>query len=80
MPGLTPSTPQALPTIFCARVNPASLLSLESGLLKTFEVSSPRASLLLSVNCLPMIKGIRPLALTSSNRTSVLSLNSESTS
>ena len=80
VPGLTPSTPEAFPTIFCARVKPALLLSLASGRLKTFDVSKPKASLLLSVSCLPIINGILPFALTSSKSTSVLSSNSEITS
>ena len=77
VPGLIPSTPQAFPTIFCARVYPHLLASLVSGLLKTSDVSKPKASLLLSVNWRPIISGIRPLALTSSNKTSVFSLNSD---
>ena len=42
--------------------------------------SKSKASLVLSVNCLPMINGILPLALTSSRRTSVLSSKVEITS
>ena len=80
VPGLTPSTPHAFPTIFCAKVKPDLLLSLVSGRLNTLDVSNPNASLLLSVNCLPIISGMRPLALTSSKITSVFNLNSESTS
>ena len=42
--------------------------------------SRPRASRVLSVNCLPIMRGILPFALTSSKRTSVLRLNSDITS
>ena len=55
-------------------------LSFESGLLKTSVGSKPSASLLLSVNCLPIISGILPFALTSSKITSVFNLNSDKVS
>ena len=42
--------------------------------------SKPRASLVLSVNCLPIINGIRPFARTSSRITGVFSSNVDKTS
>ena len=51
-----------------------------SGLLNIVVGSRPKASLVLSVSCLPIINGIRPLALTSSRRTSVFNSNVEITS
>ena len=50
-------------------------LSFESGLLKISVGPKLKASLVLSVNCLPIIRGILPLALTSSRITSVFRLN-----
>ena len=70
-----PFTPQALPTIFWARVKPFEDSSLLPGLLNRSEGSKFRAALVLSVNCLPIINGILPLALTSSRSTSVLRSN-----
>ena len=72
--------PHARPTIFCANVNPLSELSSSLGLLKISVGPIFNASLVLSVNCLPIIRGILPLALTSSRITSVLSLNLDITS
>ena len=52
---------------------PLLLFSWFFGLIKTLELSFERASLVRSVKDLPMIKGIRPPALTSSRRVGVLS-------
>ena len=78
---MPPSTPHALPTIFCASVNP---LEPEpgglDGSLKTSEAGRPRLSLALLVSPRPMMRLMRPPACTSSRRTSVLSENLQSSS
>ena len=75
-----PSTPHAFPTIFWANVYPLSEASSASGLVKISVGSKSKASLVLSVSCLPMINGILPFALTSSRRTGVFNSKVEITS
>mmetsp|Transcript_8371 Transcript_8371/g.19813 ORF Transcript_8371/g.19813 Transcript_8371/m.19813 type:complete len:221 (+) Transcript_8371:1165-1827(+) len=74
-PGTTPETPQACPTIFCARVYPAGVPLGSSGRRKVSATlaSRPRATRALLVRPRPMMRGIRPPARTSSRMTGVLS-------
>ena len=72
VPGRIPSTPHALPTIFCASVHPAPPLSTVIGVLKASDAPSPSDSRARLVRVRPMIKGMRPPACTSSRSTILL--------
>merc|ERR1712166_1399193 len=76
-PGRTPSTPQALPTIFCARVYPftESAPGGGAGTRKMLDAGISKSLRALDVMLRPMMSGIRPQARTSSRRTSVFSPN-----
>ncbi|MOA45855.1 hypothetical protein D3C78_1682980 [compost metagenome] len=68
-----PSTPQARPTIFWARVKPLPLSTGACGLLNRVDGARPSSARAFSVRPRPMISGIRPPARTSSSSTSVFS-------
>mmetsp|Transcript_7087 Transcript_7087/g.21800 ORF Transcript_7087/g.21800 Transcript_7087/m.21800 type:complete len:227 (+) Transcript_7087:1076-1756(+) len=74
-PGSTPSTPQALPTIFWARVYPDALPLEPAIARKTSDAGRPSEARARAVLPRPMMSGIRPPARTSSKITSVLTLN-----
>mmetsp|Transcript_66930 Transcript_66930/g.134904 ORF Transcript_66930/g.134904 Transcript_66930/m.134904 type:complete len:212 (+) Transcript_66930:489-1124(+) len=68
-PGSTPSpspSPQALPTIFCASVNPSTALASVEGSVNKVDGPKPRDSRARAVKPRPMISGMRPPARTSS--------------
>ena len=86
VPGRTPGKPQALPTIFWARVNPgipppsAPPLSRGAGGIERINSllgSKPNASRVLSVKLRPIKRGIRPPARTSSKMVSGLRVKVE---
>mmetsp|Transcript_34311 Transcript_34311/g.98061 ORF Transcript_34311/g.98061 Transcript_34311/m.98061 type:complete len:242 (-) Transcript_34311:316-1041(-) len=79
-PGTTPALPQALPTSFCASVKPFTLTSGAGMVLKVSDGGSLRDSRALPVSPLPMMRGMRPPARTSSCSTSDLSSTLDSTS
>ena len=77
VPGRIPPTPQALPTIFWANVNPEQFnLSCGIASIKALDFGSFKATLAFSVSSLPIIKGILPPALSSSRIVIGVMLNS----
>ena len=66
LPGRTPANPQALPTIFCAKLKPLLLVWALPGLINSSLGANPKRSRTLSVSDLPISKGMRPPARTSS--------------
>ena len=77
VPGRTPGKPDALPTIFWARVNPLPVSVGIEGRAKRGLGSKPKASRVLSVKLRPINKGIRPPARTSSKMVSGLRVKVE---
>ncbi len=78
VPGRMPwpsGRPQARPTIFCASVKPRWLAAGTDGRRNAVLAGRPRNSRALAVSERPMIRLMRPPARTSSNRTSLFSLN-----
>ena len=73
VPGAIPSTPHALPTIFCASVKPLGAPSGFFGRRKTSDCGRPSDSRARAVSPRPTMRLMRPPARTSSSRTSVLS-------
>ena len=67
LPGRTPTSPQALPTIFWAKVKPLILSIVEFGRINTSDIGMASCILTLSVKARPINSGIRPPACTSSH-------------
>jgi len=69
-PGMTPGTPHAFPTIFCASVYVPLWLG-STGILNSVLAARPREVRARAVRPRPIMRGILPPALTSSRSTSV---------
>ena len=66
VPGRTPPRPQALPTIFWARVKPLPVSAGAAGRMNSSEALRPSWARTLSVSERPISRGMRPPARTSS--------------